>query len=66
MSRKHYIALAAAIREQVERFDPSNPTEAMAIATVKATAEGIARALRADNSRFDHSRFMEACGFKGE
>lgn len=48
MSRRDYVALAAAL-------DESDATLDVVLAVV--------RVLQADNARFDRSRFMSACGF---
>jgi hypothetical protein len=48
MSRKDYVALAAAL-------DESDATIEVVLAVV--------RVLQADNASFDRSRFMSACGF---
>lgn len=55
MSRRHYIAIANAIRERLS-FQHSNAFD------VAAVARDIARIAKADNPRFDERRFFGACG----
>jgi hypothetical protein len=54
MSRKHYVAIAAAIAD-VRRFtkDP---------AALALVANRLADVLALDNDKFDRSRFLCACG----
>ena len=61
MSRKDYRATADLIKSQ-RRLD--GPTEATRLAndTLRNIADGMASIFKADNSRFDRQKFMEACG----
>ena len=54
MTRKDYNLIADAIRTQVAPHNDSN--------TVWQVANAISDSLALDNPRFDHSRFMQACG----
>lgn len=60
MPRKHYIALAAAIRQTRDAVYGNR--EASAELSVVMMALHIAQVLAADNERFDRSKFYEACG----
>ena len=61
MSRKDYRATADLIKSQ-RRLD--GPTEATRLAndTLRNIADGMPSIFKADNSRFDRQKFMEACG----
>lgn len=59
MSRKDYVAIAAAFKQQVGDW-PANGTHWHSL---KAVAEAVADAMKQDNSRFDRARFLAACGF---
>jgi hypothetical protein len=58
MTRCHYIKLAAALREDRERFDVDGAVRF----GVESAAKAIADVLAEDNSRFDRQRFLTACG----
>lgn len=58
MTRKDYVLIAAAVREERERFSNRNPG---ADDLVRALADSLA----ADNPRFDRARFLKACGVEG-
>ena len=60
MSRKDYEALARAINAQ-RQFGSEQEREANL--TIHRVAHSIARTLQSENSRFDYSRFINACGF---
>jgi len=55
MTRKDYELLASAL-EGMPAFAPTLR------AGRESAARAIAEALEADNPRFDHARFLEACG----
>jgi len=57
MSRKDYIAIAAAIKSTVE--SDGRPVAIIALGTA---AERIADACARDNAAFDRERFLAACG----
>lgn len=57
MTRKDYVAIAAAIRKEVI-YSGSETTTAL-----KSVADSIADIMKRDNPRFDRSRFIDACGF---
>lgn len=58
MSRKHFEALAAAIKESYNQAETAEARSAVA-----CTAAAIARVCLNDNPRFDDKRFIVACGF---
>lgn len=66
MTRKDYILIAAAIRELLVDIDRESPGmrevlrgERMGVASV---ARRLADQLHSENTRFDRTRFMTACG----
>lgn len=67
MTRKHFEAIAAALRNNVEnaqRYREHNPGE-VADATIAAhtvAAQDVARTLGQFNGAFDKQRFLTACG----
>lgn len=62
MSRKDYVALAAALNEA-----KAETSEILGSAHVlKIASERIASALKEENIRFDRARFMSAAGFEDE
>lgn len=59
MSRKDYVALAAAIHDtKIESAEILG-----AFSVLKRAASRVADALSADNHNFDRERFLTACGF---
>jgi hypothetical protein len=59
MSRKDYVAIAAAISATKEDY-----TEILgALPALKTATKRIAEAFASDNPRFDRDRFMDAAGF---
>lgn len=62
MSRKHFEALAAAIREAYEAADERHANGAEARRAIAFTAGKVARACADSNPRFDDKRFLAACG----
>ena len=65
MSRKDFVAVAAAIRSVVDSipsFDLQNETERGYYNGVKSSAESLARTFADVNPRFDRARFIAACG----
>lgn len=58
MTRKHFKAIAAAIREA--NLNNENEREAIRLRIV---TEKLADVCKADNDRFNKAKFMEACGF---
>ena len=66
MTRKDYVMIADAIRELLADIDRESPGmrevlrgERMGVASV---ARRLADQLHSDNTRFDRTRFMAACG----
>jgi len=61
MTRKHYVMIAAAIREAQEGDPWQHPLAAEARAAIaRDIARGIAGVLAQDNPRFDRDRFLTA------
>jgi len=58
-SRKLYVAVAAAMRKQLELADLIGPISRSA---VEDTVKVVADEFKKDNPAFDRSRFMQACG----
>lgn len=56
MTRKDYELIADAIKQHSAAANPD------AAAAVRRVAHELTEALSADNSRFDTSRFLKACG----
>lgn len=59
MTKKNYIVLAGAIKTAFYCLHTDAERRA-----VQIVAEQIAVECKADNPRFDYSRFMEACGME--
>lgn len=59
MSRKDYVAIAKAIKYQIEQTN-SEAAHGMA----ERIACDLCAILRRDNSAFDSPRFLAACGFE--
>ena len=65
MSRKHYREVASIIREQWEESERLPANERIEVRTsVALITQGIATMFQIDNSNFDRSKFLEACGIK--
>lgn len=68
MSRKHFTAVAAAIKTQIDEAQLPSITELDNIARKSAfqatvrIAQEFARIAASDNPRFDTQRFLRACG----
>lgn len=60
MTRKHYEAIAAAIRAARPKEGEWNDTDA-ARHTWERTVTSVANALQQDNPKFDYWRFRAAC-----
>lgn len=58
MTKKDYILIAEAIKLNADCFKSDGSYQA----TVRQVAETIARHLQRENTRFDASRFLVACG----
>lgn len=65
MSRKHYVAVAAAIHDAYalqDAYGPGTNERAAARDAVRDVALNLADLFAADNPRFSRARFFEACG----
>ena len=62
MTRKDYVAIAAAIRQQAYSPNADINTRNAAEGTREHIADDIADAMARDNPRFDRARFLKACG----
>lgn len=69
MTRKDYELIAKVLNRNLVRFggddnEQHTPQEREIIkATLEVLADDLADELQTDNERFDHLRFMSACGF---
>lgn len=61
MTRKDYVALAAAIKAASDEFGEEGVGDGGAFDGIEAAAHRIADACAADNPRFDRARFLAAC-----
>lgn len=61
MSKKHYIAMAALIRDHVTRSEK----DAAEVYALEVLARDVCGMYAADNPRFDRGRFLAACGVEG-
>lgn len=60
MSRKNYVAIAAALKQTRDSYNPGwNPNLFRALNDASKT---LADYLESDNPRFDRARFLTACG----
>ena len=62
MTRKDYVLIAQAIKNQIEMSIKFEEEESQAGA--ENIARDLADALQADNTRFNRARFLDACGVK--
>lgn len=64
MTKKHYIAIAATIKQDVDSAARLQNPEVLATMQRMANyaCETFAQVAREDNPRFDHARFRKACG----
>lgn len=65
MSRKHYTEAAEIVKRNLERATDGVPEDMAGNAefALKNVANDLADMFKRDNSAFDRSRFMDACGF---
>lgn len=67
MTRKDYIIIAAVFKARMDALQMSTvPGRLQRMLEVRVTAEAMADQLKYDNSRFDHDRFLTACGVTKE
>ena len=62
MSKKHFVELAATIRQNLQRADV--PGNAEAVRAIKMLARDIAEVCGGFNPMFDSGRFLTACGIE--
>lgn len=60
MTRKHFAAIAATIKAQLDMHEANY--EPIGKAAVIETAEALASTLASFNGNFDRARFLAACG----
>lgn len=58
MTKKHFIAIAAAFKTQFEKASDNPPAQA----AIKECVDAFAGVAANDNPRFDTQRFLTACG----
>ena len=66
MSRKHYIEVARVIRHEVDVNAHEYGRDSAAVNALANVADSLADIFKADNSAFDSTRFMDACGLEGD
>jgi len=62
MSRKHFIALAAEFRAQVELLKGDTLPVTIALNATRQAIECVCRVAADANPNFDRARFLKACG----
>lgn len=62
MTRKDYVLIAEAIREEREIWEMVDAK--MGNEVLNSLSRGLARRLRQENVRFDRDKFLEAAGVK--
>ena len=60
MTRKDYVLIADVLSDLMSDFNNGGDDSC----SLSIVAEELARALQADNDRFDSARFLTACGVK--
>lgn len=61
MTRKDYVAIAAALKSTKPSYNSDHVTLAV-VMQHRASCVAVAKALANDNPRFDRERFLDACG----
>lgn len=65
MSKKDFVLIANAIKNQVDVYAGENDNIAINVRYgIERVAKSLANDLQASNPRFDYRRFLEACGIK--
>jgi hypothetical protein len=59
VSKKHFIAIAADIKWQVDHCDGNVAT----LDVIRSIAVALSMTFKNCNSQFDRQRFLDACGF---
>jgi hypothetical protein len=64
MSKKHFIAIAATIRSQIDSESHliAGPRKTVRLETIAESANRLADVFANENPRFDRARFLAACG----
>lgn len=62
MTKKHFIALAAEFRDQIELLKGDTLAVTIALNATKQAIQCVCRVAQRDNPRFDEGRFLKACG----
>lgn len=62
MTKKHFIAIAEIIRENGNIVGVNELQDLAAKATAKQIAKDLARFFAGQNTNFDRTRFLDACG----
>ncbi len=65
MTRRHFIAIAEIIRQNVIDVDalPEGPVATAAMTTLRITTNQLMGYFKTENPLFDEDRFLVACGF---
>jgi len=64
MNKKHFIAVAAEIRSQLEHAKNLGASTMVATHTVRVITSGLSNVFARQNPRFDRERFLAACGIE--
>lgn len=63
MTKKHYVAIAGALKDERAALFATHPEDLDRTARVlDATILTLCKVLASDNAKFNASRFLEACG----
>ena len=65
MTKKHFEALAAAVRAEVEGWDTEQEKGRHAVEALAFMASALADVCAQFNPNFDRARFLAACGVAG-
>lgn len=62
MSRKHYQAMAEALKNERQYIDSTDAPRSPRLSQWSRDVQAVADVFAADNGRFDRGRFERACG----